>query len=152
MSFLFSTADKLSYLAITTSVGYLLGFLFGGWTASLQILLSLMVVDYASGLLASRKGELNSKIGYEGIKKKAMIGVIVAAANLTDLAILESSGVNVGGLSFRELVIFFYIGNELLSITENAGRAGVPIPTRFTETIKVLKGKEQESKKGENND
>jgi toxin secretion/phage lysis holin len=119
----------------TTGIGALLGYLFGGWSLLLQILLTFMVIDYVSGMIASYiKGELSSKIGFKGIAKKVMILFIVVAAHLLD-QVLNT------GQAVRDGVIFFYMGNELLSFVENAGRMGVPLPAQLTNAVAILKGK-----------
>ena len=110
-------------------------YLFGGWSSLLGILLAFVVIDYVSGVVAAAlEGKLNSEIGLRGIAKKVMIFAIVAAAHLVDQALGGQSNL------FRDAAIFFYLANELLSITENAGRMGLPIPKKIVEAIDVLKG------------
>lgn len=124
------TIFKLIVSAICTIGTYL----FGGWTSLHGILLAFVVVDYMSGMVASSlEGELNSKIGFKGIAKKVTIFVIVAVAHLVDEAL--------GTEAVMMAVIYFYLANELLSITENAGRIGIPIPKILTNAVKVLNGK-----------
>lgn len=123
------------YKTVVAFVGGLSGFLWGGWSMSLQILFTLSIIDYLSGMLASGvEGKLSSRIGFKGIAKKVMIFVIVAVAHLVDKAIGQGSIV-------ESMVIFFYLGNEVLSIIENAGRTGLPIPEQLKNAVQVLKGK-----------
>lgn len=126
---------EIFYKTITTTVGAIVGYIFGEWSVLLQILLAFVIIDYVSGLLASGvEGKLSSKVGFKGIAKKIMIFVLVAVGHLTDRAIGDGSMV-------QNAIIFFYLGNELLSILENAGRTGLPIPEQIKNAVDVLKGK-----------
>jgi toxin secretion/phage lysis holin len=123
------------FKTLITGLGALSGFLWGEWSALLQILLAFTVIDYITGIIASgTEGKLSSQVGFKGIAKKVMIFVIVAVGHLVDKAIGEGSVV-------QNMVIFFYLGNELLSILENAGRVGLPVPEQIKNTVQVLKGK-----------
>lgn len=114
-------------------------YLFGGWTHLLSILLTFVIIDYASGVAAAGKeGTLSSSIGRWGIAKKVMIFGIVAVAHLVDTALGDSH-------MFRDTAIFFYIANELLSLIENAGRLGAPIPPLLTKAVQTLKDKGDKS-------
>src|SRR5690606_33832034 len=122
------------YKTILTVTGVITGYLFGGWSLLLQILLAFVIIDYVTGLLASGvEGRLSSKVGFRGIAKKIMIFVLVAVGHLIDKAIGDGSMI-------QNAVIFFYLGNELLSILENAGRTGLPVPDQIKNTVEVLKG------------
>jgi toxin secretion/phage lysis holin len=115
--------------------GAIASFLFGGWSSLLSILLAFVVVDYLTGLTAAAKeGTLRSDVGLWGIAKKVMIFGIVAVAHLVD-TILGGSHL------FRDMAIFFYLSNELLSLIENAGRIGAPIPPGLQRAVEVLKSK-----------
>ena len=119
--------------------GALASYLFGGWSDLLGILLAFVAFDYISGIIASAtEGKLSSKIGFKAIPKKVMIFVIVAMGNLVDQALGGDNHI------FRDGVIFFYLANELLSIIENAGRAGLPIPEQIKNAVDILKGKGEE--------
>nr|WP_324609781.1 phage holin family protein [Parageobacillus thermoglucosidasius] len=80
--------------------------------------------------------KLSSKVGFKGIAKKVMMFTLVATGNLVDIAIGK-------GHVFRDAVIFFYMGNEILSILESAGSIGLPIPEQLRSAIEILKGKEK---------
>lgn len=113
-------------------------FLFGGWSALLNILLAFVVIDYISGVVAAGKeGKLSSEIGLWGIARKVAIFAVVAVAHLIDTALGDAH-------LFRDAAIFFYLANEVLSITENIGRLGVPIPDKLKQAVDVLKGKGEE--------
>lgn len=126
---------EILYKTITTAVGAIVGYIFGEWSVLLQILLAFVIIDYVSGLLASGvEGKLSSKVGFRGIVKKIMIFVLVAVGHLVDKAIGDGSMI-------QNAIIFFYLGNELLSILENAGRTGLPVPEQIKNAVDVLKGK-----------
>lgn len=126
---------EIFYKSGATIIGAVVGYLFGGWDVLLQILLVFVAIDYISGLLAAGvEGKLSSKVGFKGIAKKVMIFALVAVAHMIDKALGESH-------IFRDSVIFFYLGNELLSILENAGRTGLPVPDQIKSAVQVLKGK-----------
>ena len=110
-------------------------FLFGGWSSLLSILLAFVVIDYISGILAAgQEGRLSSEVGLWGIPKKVAIFGVVAVAHLIDTALGDAH-------LFRDAAIFFYLANEVLSITENAGRIGVPIPPVLEKAVEALRSK-----------
>jgi toxin secretion/phage lysis holin len=110
-------------------------YLFGGWSSLLSILLTFVVFDYVTGFVAAAKeGKLNSEVGAWGIAKKVGVFAIVAAAHLVDTALGDAH-------LFRDAAIFFFLANELLSVIENAGRIGVPIPPVMQRAVEVLRGK-----------
>lgn len=121
--------------ALTLGLGALFGFLFGGWSPLLSVLLSLVIVDYITGMLAAgHSGELSSKVGFKGIGKKVIIFLLVATAHFIDVA-LGLSGV------IMTATLFFYMANECLSILENAGKAGLEIPEILKKGIALLRDK-----------
>lgn len=117
--------------------------LFGGWSAGLTTLIIFMAIDYLSGLLvagvfkASKKSEtgaLNSNVGFKGLCKKGMVLLIVLIAYRLDLMI--------GTNYIRDAVVIGFCVNELLSIVENAGLMGIPLPPILIKAIDVLMNKE----------
>ena len=123
------------FKTITAFGGALASYLFGGWSALLGILLAFVIFDYITGVIAAGiEGKLSSNVGLKGIAKKVGIFVIVAVANLVDRALGNAH-------IFRDATIFFYLANELLSIIENVGRSGVPIPEVIKKAVAVLQGK-----------
>ena len=123
------------YKSIIATGGAAASYLFGGWSALLSILLTFVVLDYITGFLAAaREGKLNSEVGLWGIAKKVAIFFVVAVAHLVDTALGDAH-------LFRDAAIFFYLANELLSITENTGRLGVPIPAAIQRAVEVLRGR-----------
>lgn len=130
-----------SYQFITAFLAEVVQFLYGDWTILLTILLVLSILDFISGIVAGFvEGELKSKIGMIGIARKVFIFLMVAVAHLIDLLLIES-GMETKAL-IMTMVIVFYAVNEILSITENAGRIGLPVPEQIKSAILVLKGKD----------
>ncbi|NNU85245.1 holin [Geobacillus sp. BMUD] len=114
--------------------GSFLSLFVGSVDSFVVILLALVVVDYLTGIAASAvEGKLSSQVGFRGIVRKLLIFVLVAASHLVDLAIGWNMHV------IRDAIVFFYIANEFISIIENAGRAGVPIPSVLRKAIELLK-------------
>ncbi|MED4270617.1 phage holin family protein [Geobacillus stearothermophilus] len=114
--------------------GSFLSMFVGSVDSFVVILLALVIVDYLTGIAASAvEGKLSSQVGFRGIIRKLLIFILVAASHLVDLAIGWNMHV------IRDAIIFFYIANEFISIVENAGRAGVPIPSVLRKAIELLK-------------
>ena len=128
------------FKAISAILGAILGYLFGGWSALLGILLAFVIADYITGIISAWiNGMLSSEIGFKGIAKKILIFVVVAIAHLADMALGVES-------LFMNAAIFFYIANELLSILENIGETGVQLPGILEKAIALLKEKAGENK------
>jgi toxin secretion/phage lysis holin len=122
-------------------LGGFAGLIFGESIGLLVALFWMAVIDYVTGMAAGyTEKTLSSKVGFKGIAKKVMIFVMVALAHQVDSALGTKN-------MFRDATIVFYMANELLSIFENAGRMGVPVPDRLMQAVEVLKGKSKESKK-----
>lgn len=123
------TADTLATAGLAT----ILYFLFGEFDIALQCLLVFITLDYLSGLIKAYTCKaLSSKIGFRGILKKVGILIIVAVGVLVD-RITGGSG------AVRSLVIYYFVANEGLSIIENLGQAGLPIPKSIKNALKLLK-------------
>ncbi|SFS76017.1 phage holin family protein [Marininema halotolerans] len=121
-------------LALVTS-------LFNGWSAGLQTLLIVVIIDYGTGFVASGvEGKLSSRVGWVGISRKVGMFAVVSVSHLMDQMMGE-------GHLLRDSTIIFYIANEILSVLENCGRLGIPIPTQIRQAIQVLKGRAEEEKK-----
>ena len=118
-------------------IGAALTVFFGGWDIMLQILIGFVVLDYVTGVAAAWYTKtLNSEIGARGIMKKILLFVVVGVAYQLDVA--------TGQEVFRSLAIWFYLANEALSIVENAGRCGVPIPEFLKAALEQLRKKADE--------
>ncbi|WP_322923184.1 phage holin family protein [Paenibacillus campi] len=124
---------------VATAVGIAAGYLFGGWDVLINLLLLLVVVDWLSGWAAAwMRGELKSRIGFKGIIRKVTIFVIVAIAHFIDQAL--------GSLRyFQDAVIFFYLANELLSVIENMGKMGLPMPDVLRNAVRIFESKKAPS-------
>ena len=115
--------------AIATATVYLIG----GFDVALICLLIAIALDYVSGIIkAYIKKELSSSIGVKGILKKVGVLIVVMLATLIDRVTGETGAV-------RTLVIYYFVANEGLSILENLGAAGVPIPAKLKKALKALK-------------
>ena len=112
------TQIELRTMALFSAVGAAFSFLVGGVDKLLTALLIFVVIDYATGLIAAWKtATLDSKKGFDGIKRKVVMLVIVIMAHWIDVSIFGVS-------TCRSMVIFAYLGNEGLSIIENLDRMG----------------------------
>lgn len=124
--------DKIISL-IASEVATVFVFLVGEIDVALICLIIAIVLDYISGIIkAFNTKQLSSKIGFKGILKKIGILVLVMLAVLVDRV-----GGNTGAI--RTLVIYYFVANEGLSILENLGEAGIPIPNVIKKALKVLK-------------
>ncbi len=130
-------------------VGSTVAAAFGGWDAAMITLVSMMVIDYLTGVLVAgvfhnspktENGTLESKAGWKGLCRKGMTLLIVLVAARLDIIL---------GTGFiRDAVIIGYIANETISIIENAGLMGVPIPEAIKKAIEVLQQKGSEDNGG----
>jgi toxin secretion/phage lysis holin len=128
------------------AVGAFLGWFLGGQDGFLYALLAFVAIDYITGVLcAIVDKKQSSEIGARGIFKKVLIFVLVGVAHILDTQILGSFGDNGGAL--RTAVIFFYLSNEGVSILENAGHIGLPIPGKLKEILKQLHGRDDKDPK-----
>lgn len=128
--------------ATLAGIGTFLSFIFGDWDIALQCLVVAVALDYISGVIkAFVNKELSSKIGLKGLLKKVGVFVIVALAVILDKVTGESGMI-------RTLVIYYFVANEGLSIIENLGEAGLPIPDVIKKALKSLKSES----KGKSND
>jgi toxin secretion/phage lysis holin len=127
------------------AVGGLVAFLFGEIDGIFFALIALVSLDYITGIISAIiKKKLSSEIGFIGILKKTMIFVVVAVANIVCANVLNTDGI------LRTAVIFFFIANEGISILENSGNIGVPIPQKLVDVLAQLKNDKNKSKKEKN--
>ena len=128
-------------------IGSIVASLFGGWTASLTTLLIFMAIDYVTGLVVAgvfhnspktETGALESRAGFKGLIRKFMILLFVLIGYRLDVA--------VGTNYIRDAVCIAFIANELLSVIENAGLMGIPIPPVITQGIDILKKMDTKNK------
>jgi toxin secretion/phage lysis holin len=116
--------------------GAIFTFAFGHWTEALTFLLCAIAADIISGTSASiKEGRgLNSAIGSAGLAKKGLMLLVIVLAHRMDVLLATDSTV-------MGAAIYFYIANELVSLTENYGRHGLPLPDGVKRVITVLKSK-----------
>ncbi|OUP57695.1 holin family protein [Butyricicoccus pullicaecorum] len=118
---------------------------FGGWDSAMMTLLVFMAIDYVSGLIVagvfhssdkSETGALNSIACWQGLLKKGMTLIIVLVAARLDIVL--------GTAFVRDAVVIAYIVNETISIIENAGLMGLPVPDVIMQAIEQLQGKNEQ--------
>ena len=133
---------KTGILSLIGIVGSGIASLFGGFDAALETLIIFMAVDYITGLIVAgvfhksektENGALESRAGWKGLCRKGVTLLVVLVACRLDLI--------VGANFIRDAVVIAFIANEAISILENAGLMGVPIPVVITRAIDVLKNK-----------
>jgi toxin secretion/phage lysis holin len=121
------------FKVIFAALGGMLGWLLGGFDSLIYALISFVTIDYITGvLLAIRSKKVSSKIGFKGISKKILIFLLVAVGNVIDKYIINS------GSALRTMLILFYLSNEGISIIENTGKMGLPLPNKLKEVIKKI--------------
>lgn len=134
-----ANAIKNGVLAAFAFIGSFVANALGGWDASMQVLVALMVADYITGVLVaavwqrsnkSATGALDSKAGFKGLLKKGVILLLVWIGVLLDTA--------TGANYIRTAVVLFFIGNEGISLLENLGLMGVPYPAFLRKALEAL--------------
>ena len=132
---------KIFILSGVACVGAAKASLFGGWTGAMTTLVILMLIDYITGIIVagvfhaspkSSGGALSSAVGFKGICRKFVILLIVVVACRVDL-LLDTNII-------RDATCIGFCANELVSITENAGLMGIPLPRKLVDAIEVLRG------------
>lgn len=130
---------------ICGAIGSAIAKIYGGWSDGMTTLIIFMAIDYATGLLLaavfkkSKKtetGTLSSRACFEGLVKKGITLLIVLVACRLDIL----TGTNY----IRDAAVIAFCVAEALSILENAGLMGVPIPAVITKAIDVLKKENDE--------
>lgn len=134
--------DHVAFLGGLGAAGAYIAHFFGGWDSALTTLVVFMAVDYITGLLVAAvfhnspktdTGTLESRAGWKGLCRKGVTLLIVLVACRLDI---------VAGTNFlRDTAVIGFIVNETLSIIENAGLMGIPIPKAITNVIDTLKNK-----------
>lgn len=115
--------------SIITGATYFLG----GWDTAIQILLVMIVLDYLTGVLKSIfNKKLNSTVGAKGIVKKCGYLIVVAVGVIIDKLIGNTGAI-------RTVIIYFFVANEGISIIENWGAMGLPIPDVIKNTLEKIK-------------
>jgi toxin secretion/phage lysis holin len=138
---------KDAVLVGLAAVGSALANLFGGWDAAMQVLIFFMSADYLTGFVVagifkkspkSEGGALESRAGLEGLfRKGGILLVVLIAAKLDELT---------GAAYMRTAVCLFFIANEGLSILENLGLMGVPLPPFLKNMLEAMRDKSGDGK------
>lgn len=116
-----------------TAIGGGLGFFLGGLDGLLTALIVFVAIDYVTGVMhAIIDRELNSAVGFKGIFRKIVIFTLVGIAHILDSQVIGT------GSGLRSAVICFYLSNEGLSILENSGKLGLPIPEKLKDILAQL--------------
>lgn len=118
---------------VFVAIGGWLGWFLGGCDGLLYALLAFVAVDYITGVMcAVADKKLSSEVEFKGICRKVLIFLLVGVANILDVQVIGTGSV------LRTAVVFFYISNEGISLLENAGHLGLPIPARMKEVLEQL--------------
>ena len=133
------TQMKSTLCTAAVCLGGWLSRLYGGWSAALGALICCMVADYITGLtvaglfhasLKSKQGGLDSRVGWKGLAKKFVTLLIVLVAHQMDVLMATAY--------IRDAVIYGFAANEVLSILENAGQMGLPVPQALRKALDQL--------------
>ena len=118
---------------IFAGIGGWLGYFLGGCDGLLYALIAFVAVDYITGVMCAIVDHtLSSEVGFKGICRKVLIFLLVGIANILDVQVIGTGSV------LRTAVVFFYISNEGISLIENAGHLGLPIPKKMKEVLEQL--------------
>lgn len=136
---------------ILAALGGALAGMFGQWNALMTLLLIVMGTDYLSGVLVawagkspkSDSGYPSSRAGFDGLLKKGFILLIVLIATILDKTI------GVDSMMFQTATVCYYIANEMLSVIENAGLMGLPVPSAIKKAIEAMRDKNDNEADGE---
>lgn len=119
--------------AVFTGLGGWIGYYLGGCDGLLYALIAFVIVDYLTGVMcAIADKKLSSNVGFKGICRKVLIFLLVGIANIIDVQVIGQEGI------LRTAVIFFYLSNEGVSLLENAGHLGLPIPEKLKVVLEQL--------------
>ncbi len=118
---------------VFAGIGGWLGYFLGGCDGLLYALIAFVTVDYITGVMCAISDHtLSSEVGFKGICRKVLIFLLVGIANILDMQVIGTGSV------LRTAIIFFYISNEGVSLLENAGHLGLPIPTKLKDVLAQL--------------
>ena len=114
-------------------IGGWLGWFLGECDGLMYALIAFVIADYVTGVMCAVSDKrLSSEVGFKGICRKVLIFVLVGMANILDMHVIGT------GCVLRTAVLFFYISNEGVSVLENAGHLGLPIPARLLNVLEQL--------------
>ncbi|MFI3202494.1 MAG: phage holin family protein [Eubacteriales bacterium] len=125
---------------VLTGIGGFLGGFLGGTDGLLYALITFVIIDYVTGVMCGIEAKnLSSEIGFRGIFRKILIFLLVGIANILDVQVIGTGAV------LRTAVVFFYLSNEGISVLENAGRLGLPIPSKIKDILEQLHNKVEDT-------
>ena len=134
---------KAIFYGAVAAAGGFLSWLFGGWSTALAVLLVCLALDYATGLIVAgifhkspktANGGLESRAGWKGLLRKVATLLMVALAHFVDMLL--------GTVYIRDAVVMAFCVNEILSLLENFGLMGLPIPKALANAVELLRKKE----------
>lgn len=130
---------EFSFSSFMAAVGTVLSACLGGWDRGLQALVYCMIIDYAFGLLGAIKNKnVDSEMMFWGGIRKGAILMVVSIAVMLDGLVGNSEPI------FRTMAVYFYVGREGWSITENLGILGVPLPDGLRRVLTQLQDQDQD--------
>ena len=119
-----------------TALGGWFGYFLGGIDGLISALLVFVILDYLTGVMcAIADHTLSSAVGFRGICRKVLIFMLVGVAHILDSQVIGT------GSGLRSAVACFYLSNEAVSMLENAGHLGLPIPEKLKEILAQLHNK-----------
>ena len=122
---------------VFAGIGGWLGYFLGGCDGLILALLAFVIIDYITGVMcAVSDKKLSSAVGFKGICRKVLIFLLVGIANILDVQVIGTGS-----------VIFFYISNEGVSLLENAGHLGLPIPVKIKSVLEQLHDRAESEEK-----
>ena len=114
-------------------IGGWLGWFLGECDGLMYALIAFVIADYVTGVMCAVSDKrLSSEVGFKGICRKVLIFVLVGMANILDMHVIGT------GCVLRTAVLFFYISNEGVSVLENAGHLGLPVPAKLLDVLEQL--------------
>lgn len=135
---------KLSTLGWIGALGAFISSMYGGWSGAMTTLIIFMAIDYLTGIIVAgvfqkssktESGALESRAGFKGLCRKGVILLVVLVAARLDIVLHTNY--------LRDAVVIAFVANETLSIIENAGLMGIPIPNILSKAIELLKSKSE---------
>lgn len=133
-------SEDIMDFVLASIVGFA-GYFFGGLDGFMQVLIILTIVDYITGICVGWSSRnLSSATGFRGIARKVIIFSLVGISHVIDKHFLGDTA------TLRTAVCLFYIGNEGISILENADKLGIPLPKILMRNFKQFQEEHQEEK------
>lgn len=144
---------KATVITVGGAIGGFFAWLFGGWSGDIAALVVLATLDFLSGLIIAlvfkkspktETGAASSNTAFKGFAKKVMMFAFVVVGNLADNTLKTDY--------IKPFVIYGFMANEILSLIENAGLMGLPLPSIITKAVDLLRGKSGDKEDKEDKD